>query len=571
MGAIKTIPDLIKNVDTKMLMDLDVTDWRPILAKECQVFVMGENYIAKRFDQINFKFCDKDTAREILVDNLYSLLRYKYFPKASSSTDEKIKEIIDSFVLNLKTTLKKVTLKSSGDGEKVSFIPNGCMAFRNGVFDFKNNKWLFKYDIIRIENLSNSIYMYSPEYLITWYMDYDFEPIEGIDINELSLEDFILIMKELVKDNHNYCFELLYNMAHTSEHKFSMKLFRHLCEILGYTCYQDFCQSFVMFVGSGQNGKNSLFDGCFINNVVPTPAAIDLNTIETDQFVTGSLENKAHNIYLESTQKTYTESKTIKAITGSMYQSIHIKGIQKYSGMINCKYIFSCNEQEKLKFTDNSPGFRRRINVIEIWYHWDPQKHFMKQGDYYDTTFSDDLNEIKDDINNTSIYIYFAMYGIKIATKDFTHTFRFTENDWKLDYSDIDFDLKEKIENISTMSLVSYLRTNRKKDEAESLMYDLRRARLQNSYTLKRLGYEGIEGIIQMLSDEESYINYFSENDVYISIRALQSMCGDIIHSGTAFTQLIKKTFAIPSLQTLNANKPYVKCNFVTGKLKILS
>ena len=59
-----------------------------------------------------------------------------------------------------------------------------------------------------------------------------------------------------------------------------------------------------MLIGSGQNGKNSLFDGCFSNRVIPRPAANDLDAIEGDRFITGALENKAHNIFLETSAKT---------------------------------------------------------------------------------------------------------------------------------------------------------------------------------------------------------------------------------------------------------------------------
>ena len=152
-----------------------------------------------------------------------------------------------------------------------------------------------------------------------------------------------------------------------------------------------------MLIGAGQNGKNSLFDGCFTNRVVPIPASNDLESIENDRFITGALENKAHNIFLESTTvaKTYAESKVIKALTGSMYQTVESKGIQKYSGIINCKYIFAANDQDKLKFGDTTVGFRRRINMFEIFYQWDKEKRFLSRGDYYDTTFSDSLSELK--------------------------------------------------------------------------------------------------------------------------------------------------------------------------------
>ena len=123
------------------------------------------------------------------------------------------------------------------------------------------------------------------------------------------------------------------------------------------------------------------------------------NMIETDKFMSGALENRAHNIYLETSQKTKEfDSQVLKNITGSMYQTIECKGIQKYSSIINCKHVFAANDQAKLKFSDTTHGFRRRINVYEIWYRWDSQKRYLKRGDYYETSFSDSLKEIKSDI-----------------------------------------------------------------------------------------------------------------------------------------------------------------------------
>ena len=77
MPQINTVQDLIENVDTQALLARPLSDWRPILARECQVYVFGENYLAKRFDQINYKFCEKNEAKDVLIDNLYALLRYK--------------------------------------------------------------------------------------------------------------------------------------------------------------------------------------------------------------------------------------------------------------------------------------------------------------------------------------------------------------------------------------------------------------------------------------------------------------------------------------------------------------
>ena len=560
--------ELKNKVDVSALMQVPLSNWRPILSRECQVYVCGEGYLAKRFDQINYVFCDKDVAKEILIDNLYALLRYKYFTLMTEDVDNRIKKIVDNFTANLKTTLKKVSFDQQADCDIVNLIPNYCIAFRNGVYDFKNDTWLFKYDIVSLDYLKNKIYLYDDKYVIMWYMNYDFEPL-GISIEDTSINDFIEIMKELTKTRRNFAFELIYNMSHNEEDKYEFSRFKHLCEILGYSVLQDFCQAFVLMIGSGQNGKNSLFDGCFTNKVVPTPAANDMDSIENDRFITGSLQNKAHNIFLETSAKTYTESKMIKALTGSMYQTIENKGQNKYSGIINCKYIFAGNDQDKIKFSDNTTGFRRRINMFEIYYRWDSAKRFLKKGDYYDTTFSDTLTEIKEDSLNTTVFLYFAMYGIMFATNNFKTNFKFSSNDWNENYSDMDLDLKDKINELDINTILKYIKTGpRAYQECEELFYDTKKVKLFKSNTLKSLGYEGYTGLIDMLISEEVRSAFFADNDVYISIRILQNIIHDM-RPATTFTQDFKKVFNIKKFEMLSANKPYIKVSFVKNKIKI--
>lgn len=563
-----TVDDILTAVDTTALIARPLSDWRPVLAEECQVYVFGENYLAKRFDQIHYKFCEKNEAKDVIVDNLYALLRFKYFPKSSEEIDERIMRIVNSFTSNLKTTLRRVSFDKSSDAEVVSMLPDYCVAFRNGVFNFKENKWFFKYDVIRVERISNAMYLYDPTYIIQWYLDYDFESLD-VNIMTTSLKDFIKFMQEITKTNQNYCFELMYNIAHDNDDRFSMKRFEHLCQILGYTMLQSFSQFFILLIGSGQNGKNSLFDGCFTNRVIPRPAANDLESIETDRFITGSLENKAHNIFLETTAKVHTESKMIKALTGSMYQTIESKGINKYSGVINCKYVFSGNDQDKIKFSDNTTGFRRRINVYEIFYQWDAAKRFMKRGKYYDTTFSDTLDEIKDDVLNLTAYIYFAMYGIILSTKKFTSNFQFSHNDWSDRFSDIDMDTREIINNFTLDKMNDYLKTKDGYENGKTMLYDEHKKMLKDSDTIKLLGYNDYDDLLKLLDNSEAASAYFADHDIYISIRNLQTMVRDLT-SPTAFTQTLKKIYKLGKLENLYGNKPYVKCTFVGNKLKIL-
>ena len=566
----KTVKDLLDAVDTTALVARPLSDWRPILTEECQVYVFGENYIAKRFDQINYKFCQKDTAREILVDNLYALLRFKYFTQTSEEIDERIDRIVKSFTANLKTTLKKVSFDPNTDSVYIKTLPDYCVAFRNGVYNFKDDKWLFKYDIIKLERLANTIYLYDNSYAIMWYLDYDFESL-GIKIETFSLEKFIRFMKDItcVPESRNYCFELLYNISHNSLNQFDMKRFTHLCEILGYSVLQSFAQYFVMLIGSSQNGKNSLFDGCFTNRVVPKPASNDLDAIENDRFITGSLKNKSHNIFLETSAKTYTESKMLKALTGSMYQTIEQKGVNKYSSVINCKYIWAGNDQENIKFSDDTTGFRRRVNMMEIFYQWDSRKKFLSSGDYYDTTFSDSLDELKNDIMNTTAYVYFAMYGIMIGTKNWTKNFQFTENDWNATYFDVDFTIKENIRRLTLRQILAYIAKTPEKDSLE-MFYGPDKRKLYLSDSMSILGYKSFKEMIVMLNDPEKAAHFFADNDVYISIKHLQKLIGN--HEPLiSFSKNIKKLFNIKTFERLSTNQAYVRCTFISERLKILN
>lgn len=566
------LSNIADGITTNMYSQFSLVDWWPVLAKECQVYVFNDNYLAKRFDQINFGFYSKDTAKEILVDNLYALLRNKYFPKADDKTQDKINDIIKSFTTNLKTVLIRVSFDEDAECEHVKFLPDGCVAFRNGVYDFKNNKWLFTYNKINMVKNSNYIYMYDQQYIIMWHIDINFEPLP-FNINEQKLEEFVEIVRELDKTEKNYCFELMYNISHDINHEFSMKKFEHLCQILGYTCLQSFSQAFVILVGSGGNGKNSLFDGCFTSRVRPAPASIDMRSMEEDKFSSGALENHSHNFFFETEAETLIKSKMIKQITGSMYQPVEHKGEDKHSSIINAKHIWAANDQDKLKFSDTTAGFRRRINIFEIWYKWDAKKKFLTYGDYYDATFSEDLTEIKSNISNVIMFIYFAMYGIKLATEDYKHSFKFQYNDWTLQYTDIDFDLKEKVENITQEKIAQWFNYPKNREAGKTMFFDFNRKALYLSDTIKEYGINNYDEFInKFIKDDEGndlFLQYFVEHDVYMSVRHIQELINDPTLP-RAFTQTFKKTYNINQFMNLTGNKPYVKITFRNNKIKIV-
>lgn len=559
--------DLINKIDNDVLMTRSLPDWRPILSEECQVFVFNNNYVARRFDQINYQFCTKDEAKEILVDNLYALLRYKYFTILTEEVDERITRIISSFIANLKTSLKKVSFDKDDEvSVNIKFLPDYCIAFKNGVYDFKNDRWFFKYDIIKLERLNNIIYLYDTQWIIMWYFNYNFEPLP-ISIEDTSFEEFMETIKELTKTNKNYCFELLYNMSHNKDDKFEIKRFKHLCQILGYTCLQSFSQHFVLMIGNGQNGKNSLFDGCFTHKILPLPVANSLKDIETNSFISGSLENKSHNLFLETNDETMQQSTILKSLTGSMYQTIERKGVDRYSTIINCKFIFAGNDKDKIKFSDTSVGFRRRVNLLNIYYQWDKRGEYLKNGDYYDTKFSEDLREIKNDLINTTTFIYFAMYGIKLGTDNFNNTFDFTENEWDSRFEDIDLDLKNKISTFTIFDFKEYIQNHIKMIKAE--IFDEDKNNLKTSNSLLKYG-DKINMFNNLFNDDDNLFDYFSNNDFYVNVRFLQTMLR-INESPTSFTQKIKKIYKIKDLEYLYGNKPYVKCRFEKNRLKLIS
>lgn len=591
----RRLPDeIISSISTDTSLSRSISDWRPILTKECQVYVVGEQYIAKRFDQVHYKFMGQEEAKEILIDNLYAILLYKYFPIITDDVLARVDEIVRGSTRNIKSFLTKITLDTTsilGDGFNMKRVPNSAVAFANGIYDFVENKWLTKYERIYIPTINNTIILYN-EYIIQWAFDFEFDPLP-INITETSFEDFLNIMKKLDKEQVNYCFELFWNMTHDFDHKGSVRRMTHLAEIIGYTLIPQFLQYFVMLIGSGQNGKNSLFDGCFSARVVPKPVSNSIEAIEKDRFITQSLENASHNIFLETVAKTYTDSNMLKALTGSMYQTVEGKGLAKYAGVINCKYLFAGNDQSKIKFSDTTIGFRRRINIFEIYYSWDPEHRFMHYGDYYKTDFSGDLHEIKDDLLNTVVYIYIGMYGIKSATKNFTKDFKFSYNEWTDAYSDVDLNMKEFFNNIiTTDEYFKYLSDTRylDLDHLKTALYSDENERLYLTEKMKDNRVFNWEDMVRYLNgtttqivldefgdeteiDVPNYEIYMQDNDLYISLiylKTVMSRAGDSGDSQRDFNDMFKKIYPYAHVIPLSHRELYVKIRMINRKIRFV-
>ena len=589
----KSGSDMIaESVETANNLKRSFVEWRNELAWQCGVFVFGERYLAKRFFQINYKFCSEDEAKEVVKDNLYAILRYKYFKKLNDEIDDRINDIVKNFTMNLATTLKRVSFDKDDDCTIAKRIPDYCIAFKNGVYNFRDEDWLFKYEVIELTELTNRMYVYEPNYIIQWYLNFDFEPL-GINIMDTPLEEFYDLMVKTEEDYRwtgldspdykykNICFELMSNMAHDSLHLFSMDKFRHLCEVVGYVLNVSFLQYFVMLIGSGRNGKNSLFDGCFTHKVVPMPAQNSLIDIEENRFTSSTFENRFQNIYLETDEKgaSTTSSQNIKNLTGSEQQMVEKKGVDKISTFINCKFIFSANEQEKLKFGDISDGFRRRINMYEVFYQFIADKEKLKRRakTYYYTPFKQDLSDVKENLGNIMMFVYLGIYGIKEATAGFTKNFEFSRTDWSDTYSDIDFDLKDRVNAVSLTQTLRYINSNAQIYATSRKMFydsglkneDLKPTMLFKSPTFEEFGFaQTYEGMLKMLKDPESASEYFAEYDIYMNMQDLQNIVGEVSTTTQSFNSIFKKLYPECRITKLN-NKSYVLVNFDNDKLKI--
>lgn len=558
--------NLRNKVESSAYMSLKMNEWRVLLADECGVYTYNESYIAKRFDSIQYSIVGKETAKEILIDNLYSLLRFKYFQFQNDEIDKLIDNIVKNFTTNLKTTLIRVAFdwERNTNCKQVKSLNNSCLAFRNGVFDFKTNNWLFKYEQIKMAQNYNILYLYDPSYIIFWYIDVDFTPLD-FDIMKLDFENFISIFKNSHIETNNYCYKLVNNMSMNSQGKYEQKRLEHFLQIMGFTITQRFLQYFVMLIGSGRNGKNSLIDGCLTPFIVPKPASNSLAAIEEDRFITGALENRYHNFFLETEPKIYTKSTMLKLITGSPYQTIENKGINKYSSMLNVKMLFSGNDQDKIKFDDNTEGFKRRINMFEIFYKWDSDKKYLKNGDYLETSFSTDLREIKNNIVNTITFIYLGMYGIMLATEKFTKEFEFSHNEYKDQYTTINTSLLEQLTNLTLNDLKNIFDLDSSKASIYSV--DGKRLYLSNQYfsVFEETSFENFsKNIISKKFNE-----VLDNDSIYLNIAILKKYLR-YQGSQTSFTLELKKIYNIDKFKSFYRNQPYIELTTHKNKLKFV-
>lgn len=555
---------LSQKIDQSYYMNFTMKDWRELLSREVNVYVYNNSYVAKRFDSINYEFCGVKEATEILQDNLYALLKYKYFPYQDDNIDKLINKIVKTFTENLKTTLIKISFEweQKTENKVIKELPISCVAFKNGVYDFDKNKWLFKICSQPLQTIQNTYYTYNNNYLILWYINIDFEDL-SLDVKNLSSKDIKELFYKTTGELNNLAFNLIYNMSFNEDNVFSLNKFEHLCEILGYTLSSQFIQNFVLFIGTGSNGKNSLLDGCLSAHLYPRATSISLDSIEEDRFITGALENRYHNFFLESTGKTYYKTEMLKQLTGSTMQSVERKGENKRSGYINVKNIFSANNRDKIKFGDSTKGFLRRINLYEVFYQWDSKGDYLKLGNYLKTNISPDLRELKQNNINTITYIYLGMWGLCQATGGFKEPFYFTYNDYNTKYENINGEVKKLLTGFTIEDIIKIIL----QDGSESAFY-VDGKRLYMHPQFKRLfRIDKDESWKKCVNDEELLIEFLEDKNVWINLNQLKSISSLSKMTQAVFnSEVLKYTKSNP--QSYFNNQKYVELTLIGRRVK---
>ena len=594
------ISDIEQRLDRSSSMQRKLSDWAKILASQICVYRMNSQYIAKRFNGISYILCSKDDAKEIAQENIDAILKLRYFPNPTDEEYDRIKDIKKYFLDEIATSLIDVTLNDDEDNGAMVMqkLPDSTIAFSNGVYDFKNDKWLFKYEKFTSEydianrQASKELIWYDPQWYIGWNFKRNFTP-KGLSIDDgnnvtivddesedrmspltLTFEEYISLLKEMDKKSKNLFFELFWNMSHDENHMFSMKKAKHLAEILGFMTMRSFSEFFVFLIGDGGNGKDTLFDGFFKGRVEPPVSTNSLKDIEEDKFVVASIAKSPMNIRSECEQGSIKKSEMLKQLTGTDFQTVEEKGVNKYSGYINCKFIFSANNKEQLKFNDASAGFIRRINMYELFYQYDSDKSFLKKGDYYDTTYESAMDFRDRNSDCLWSFYYMCMFGIKVGTNNYTRPFAFKDelgnklNDYNSSYVDIDASAEDAIKKVSYLDINVYNRLN---DDDKFILSSKGTTLTKDKDFIYWYGSNvggRKDSITQMLNDDES--NYLNENEVFISIAALLKITKLQI-TPNLFTTNLKKIYKNCIMRKCADNKNYILCSLAYKEFKILN
>lgn len=609
-------------------------EWRHILSKDINVYKTSSGkYIYREYDKISYSKCInfEGTLVPAIKKNVEMLLRYKYFndiytspnilsdPDLLGDIDKRMLEIKKSFVDFLESTISRVKLMDYNDyNEKMASLddeesnrfemlrklPDYAIAFNDGVYDFKNDCWLFKYNKIDItspiiNDFKGQIVEYEDKtFIIEWHIEMDF--MDMIDVYKsilggLNIKSVCDLKEGGIKDmfdyfrsdnmfdinafnkkgkripNYGITFALLNNMSHDEHLCLSYDKLVHLCQIMGYSLKNSFDSHFIYFIGSGGNGKDSLITGSFLKFLDDDSyTTISISDINNDKFATSNLVDSHINVYMENstTNAVIKELQTLKALTGGNSVTVEAKGQQKTKVNINARVISAANNKDDLVFQDSSDGLIRRINMCEIFYTWDSDGEYLNKGnkDFYNVIYSPNFKEIYHNPFNLLTYIMFGMAGLAINTRDFTlDDSKFLYNDWSSKYIDLDIELRDKLDNIKIDDIYSVILNPKFKTILNNFACDItpfnrflcstqdrNRTKYlnENTYLLSEFGTNTflssvIEAYVNPKDQDESEYSRRFFNDfiyMYIPIEIIQAVVEDD-SKPVAFTKVIKKYF----------------------------
>lgn len=610
------------NYDTKSddLLKRSDYEWRSILAKDICVFKTSSGkYVYREYDKISYSKCInfEKTLIPAIKRNVEMLLRYKYFndvyindnilsnPELLNELDKRMLEINKSFTNFLESSINKVDIieftdESNSESSTLKKLPDYAIAFNDGVYDFKHNDWLFKYNKIKTRSITGDdtgtiIEYENKSYIIGWHINVNwgdlidvynsimqtlgYKSICDVDIKKLfdffrseNMFDINTYNKKGKRiPNYAITFALINNMSHNEGHFLSEDKLIHLCQIMGYSLKNSFDSHFIYFIGSGGNGKDSLITGSFLKFLDDDSyTTISIADINNDKFATSNLVDSHINVYMENstTNAVIKELQVLKALTGGNSVTVEAKGQQKIKVDINARIISAANNKDDLKFSDSSDGLIRRINMCEIFYTWDSEGKYLNKGDkdFYNVNYSEDFYEIRNDKSNLLTYIMFGMAGLSSATNKFTsRKIRFIANDWSSKYIDLDMEVRDLIDNLTLKDLYeisfnpkykdllngfacdtsiyhNYLSSNQARSRSEFLN--------KNDYYLSIFGKnEFIYNVIKEYVDPEDddkedwAMKFFNEFiDFYIPVELIQG-CVDNTDKVSDFVKLLKKYF----------------------------
>lgn len=404
------------NIETQTLLSRPLCDWHGLLARECGVYSCGEHYLAKRIDEVQCRRVSSGVARRIIIDNIYILLSYKYFPIITDKVNKRIKEIAKDFSENLRARLLTVTIAKNPQigGLKpanmatcltVAELPDGCIAFRNGVYDFRRGAWLFKYDVTDVPQISARIYRYDLKYIIRWYFDFDFKPMPEIwkAITNAENEPLHRALIRYDRDiKQNNCFRLAFNGGMIGNAKFDPVRFRHLCEIMGYLCTQSpTVYRAVGISASAQSGMRTLFSECFAKWIKPGPVSVQLfGIVPRDAWFA------RHNVAIGTDKvrmppKEYIASELRKARCAGTRSVVGVPPVVAESAE------------------------KAGLPVLRVYF----DRAKIKERCYKFESGPELYDSLRSDIRNPSMFAYLAAYGLKSATRDYAMPFRLNFNE----------------------------------------------------------------------------------------------------------------------------------------------